>query len=359
MSKYLQLHSLTFYPPSNLNRGDDGRPKSCLVGNRERLRISSQCLKRTWRTSSVFQESLAANLGVRTKKGLHENFFEVLVKHGVSPKKAMEWSKEVSGAFAGLDKKKSDAEENPKAFTAQLVHYTPNEVKALQDLAERCANENRKPEKNEIEALRGQGRAVDVALFGRMLAEKPDGNVEAAVQVSHAFTINEIMSEEDYFTAVDDLNVQGKDAGAGHLDEFGFGSGVFYTYINIDTDLLLTNLDGNKELASTTIEALVKAVTTVSPSGKQNSFAAHGRAGYVYAESSDDAPRSLALAFMKPLTSCDLLEEGVKVLEATRDKLNRAYGQKADRDYCFNPMTEQGNLAELVSFAAEAATCNS
>lgn len=352
MSKYLQLHSLTFYPPSNLNRGDDGRPKTCTVGNRERLRISSQCLKRTWRTSPVFENALGEDLGTRTKKGLHSNFYEILIGQGVKATDAMAWTKEVCGAFAGLDKKKADAKEDPKAYTAQLVHYTPAEERALQELARTCADAKRKPTKEEVAALRGQGRAVDVALFGRMLAEQPSGNVEAAVQVSHAFTINEVMTEEDYFTAVDDLNTA-NDTGAGHLDEFGFGSGVFYTYINVDTELLLENLGGNKEQASTTLKALVEAITTISPSGKQNSFAAHGRAGYVYAELGDHAPRSLALAFMKPLVGSDLLTDGVKKLEDTRNKLNDAYDQKADRDYTFNPMAG-GKLAELAAFAAEA-----
>ena len=68
MNRFIQLHLLTSYPPSNLNRDDLGRPKTAIMGGVNRLRISSQSLKRAWRTSDVFKEKLSNNIGTRTKE---------------------------------------------------------------------------------------------------------------------------------------------------------------------------------------------------------------------------------------------------------------------------------------------------
>jgi len=65
MSRFIQLHLLTAYPPANLNRDDMGSPKTAKMGGYDRLRVSSQCLKRTWRTSEIFESAISK--GVRTK----------------------------------------------------------------------------------------------------------------------------------------------------------------------------------------------------------------------------------------------------------------------------------------------------
>ena len=107
--------------------------------------------------------------------------------------------------------------------------------------------------------LRKDRMAVDIAMFGRMLANKPEFNVEAACQVAHAFGVSETIVEDDFFTAVDDLRQASEDAGAGHLGETGFGSALFYTYICIDKDLLVENLGGDEALANQTIRAFTEA----------------------------------------------------------------------------------------------------
>ena len=76
MSRFLQLHLLTFFPPANLNRDDTGRPKTAIVGGATRLRLSSQALKRAWRTSEIFAASLAGHMGQRTQR-----LGEVVLKH--------------------------------------------------------------------------------------------------------------------------------------------------------------------------------------------------------------------------------------------------------------------------------------
>src|SRR3954469_792459 len=138
-------------------------------------------------------------------------------------------------------------------------------------------------------------------MFGRMLADDPEFNREAAVQVAHAITTHRAVVEDDYYTAVDDLKRPSEDAGAGFVGEAGFGAGLFYLYACIDRALLVRTLGGDEDLARAGIAALVEAAATVAPRGKQASFASRARASFVMAEGGDTAPRSLAAAFLRPV----------------------------------------------------------
>jgi CRISPR system Cascade subunit CasC len=170
--------------------------------------------------------------------------------------------------------------------------------------------------------------AVDIAMFGRMLANKPEFNVEAACQVAHAFGVSETIVEDDFFTAVDDRQASLEDAGAGHLGETGFGSALFYTYICIDKDLLVKNLNGNEELANKTLRAFTEAALKVSPTGKQNSFASRAYASWALAEKGTDQPRSLAAAFYNPINGTNQLDVAVKRITELRENMNKVYEQQ-------------------------------
>ena len=139
-----------------------------------------------------------------------------------------------------------------------------------------AAGEKIEPKPEDL--LRRADTAADIAMFGRMLADNPEFNREAAVQVAHAITTHKVTVEDDYYTAVDDLKTAEEDAGAGFIGELGFGSGVFYLYLCVDTELLLRNLGGDAALAGTACAALAEAAATVAPRGKQPSFAARSRA---------------------------------------------------------------------------------
>ena len=49
MSVFLEVHLLQSTPPSNMNRDQNGAPKTAYFGGMERLRVSSQCWKRAMR----------------------------------------------------------------------------------------------------------------------------------------------------------------------------------------------------------------------------------------------------------------------------------------------------------------------
>jgi CRISPR system Cascade subunit CasC len=344
MSRFLQLHLLNFFPPANLNRDDTGRPKTAVVGGTTRLRLSSQALKRAWRTSEAFATALDGHMGQRTQR-LGEVVLAFLRERGMAEGKALETAREIAGAFGKI----KDAKDDAPARIEQLAFISPEERAAALALAERAFA----GEKLDVKAaglLRRADTAADIALFGRMLAADPDYNREAAAQVAHAITTHRVTVEDDYYTAVDDLKTRAEDAGAGFLGEAAFGSGVFYLYLCIDRALLLKNLDGDAELARTTLGALAEAAATVAPRGKQNSFAAHGRAHYVLAEAGDRQPRTLAGAFARAVQGEDLIKHSIKALREFRKALDDAYGPAADRQVEME-VGDFGSLADIVAFA--------
>ncbi len=379
MTTFIQLHLLTSYPPANLNRDDMGRPKTCTVGGVERLRISSQSLKRAWRTSAVWENALAGHVGKRTKemgvnifKALTEGLSlpDVIAGNKIAPtleklkeKPAREAAKAMAAVFGKLDDGKGDkgadaepageqeaAESNAlkDLRLKQLAHFSPEEISALAELTEQVRQTKATPKDDALNLLRKNLSAADIALFGRMLADTPAHNVEAACQVAHAFSVQRVLVEDDFFTAVDDLNRN--DMGAGHMGVSEFGAGLFYLYVCVDQDLLVKTLGGNAALAQKALAALVEAMATVAPTGKQNSFASRAYASYIVAEIGSKQPRSLSVAFLDPVNGPDMLGQAVVQLDTVRTNMDKVYGPCAEGRATLNAASGEGSLQELIDF---------
>lgn len=366
MNRFIQLHLLTAYPPANLNRDDMGSPKTAKMGGYDRLRVSSQCLKRAWRTSDLFEQALEGHIGTRTKEmGL--KVYDRLTGKGIKHKDALEWAKSIASVFGKLKelstKKKAaltelTADERKKKELVeveieQLSFFDIEESKSIFALSDRVAERNEGPKAEELGLLRKKMTAVDIAMFGRMLASSPAFNVEAACQVAHAISVHPVVIEDDYFTAVDDLNNGMEDMGAAHIGETRFAAGLFYSYVCINRELLIQNLDGNKELANKAIRALTEAAVKVAPTGKQNSFASRAYASYVLAEKGDQQPRSLSVAYLKPINhreNDDFIRDSIDALIKQKDSFDRVYGNCADSRCELNVPKDQGSLTELLNF---------
>ncbi len=325
MSRFLQLHILTAYAASNLNRDDTGRPKTLNFGGVERLRVSSQSLKRAFRRSDLFGKLLPGVLGKRS-----QDFAKVLVRALMA--KGLDEAEAMTRAETVIEHDKLGKVKKGKAQTEQLVHLGPDELAAIEDMAERLAGNDALDEKSML-VLKDKPRAADIAMFGRMLADNSGFNVEAAVQVAHAFTTHRATVEDDYYTAVDDIkndNIE-EDRGAGFIGVQEFGSGLFYLYICINADLLADNLAGDTVLAADATEALITAACKISPTGKQNAFASRAHGLYALLEIGEETPRSLAAAFQHAVGSRpdenDHLAASIKRLTALRQGFARAYGE--------------------------------
>ncbi len=541
MSRFIQLHMLTAYPPANLNRDDQGRPKTAKMGGYDRLRVSSQCLKRTWRMSDIFEGDI--DKGVRTKEvaayaldklckfpaltkteqetiakniakvfgslkgdslqldtlafvsqtefanidkvidgfknglgsatvesnefGVH--LFKVLSSGICSSVEALikilkgdneiamlrsDWNKP-SGLNKIIKDKayKTSEDRSPFDYLGRMIEHcsewlddisggtpVPDDqlelffakehaahskaiVKALKlgvFLPSKAAKDVEYGElknKNHVKLCEGwEGQIetwvkavqsskdddltsknnilslslvvspgaipksailtnehtnADIALFGRMLADSVDHKVEAACQVAHALSVHAVVIEDDYFTAVEDLNQYRDDAGAAHIGETGFAAGLFYSYICINRELLIRNLinehskdadindakyEDERKLASKAIRALTDAAVKVAPSGKQNSFASRAYASYVLAEKGDQQPRSLSVAYLKPINqreNDDFIPDSIQALIKQKNSFDKVYGDCADLRYTLNVPDEEGTLAELLDFVGE------
>jgi CRISPR system Cascade subunit CasC len=344
MSRFIQLHFQTIYPLSNPNRDDQGRPKSAQFGGVPRLRISSQAVKRAARISDVMQDALKGHLGERTQR-LGEVVEGTLLDEGVAEKFAREIAKKIAEVFGKLD---AEAEKKDHGRIRQLAFVSPKERALALDLARKAAAGEDLPKDKELKKtlLQPADGAADIAMFGRMLADSPDSNREAAVQVSHALTTHLALVEDDFYTAVDDLKTSAEDAGAGFVGDAGFGSGLYYLYACIDTTLLLENLEGDRELAARSAEALAVA----TPSGKRNSFGHQTRAGFARVEAGNQQPHSLAGAFFKPVKDADLMAASVDALSSMAAAMDKSYGECADDHRIMDVAAGVGSLAEVKGF---------
>ncbi len=347
MTEFLQLHMLTAYGASNLNRDDSGRPKSVSFGGTQRLRISSQCLKRTWRTSDVFHAKLEGHLAWRTQR-LGKEVVDKLTAQGISDENATKIAQSVAQIFGKVKKSKDET----STFTEQLAFISPEErEKAFQWAEDALAEELVEPKPDDI--LLKADSAADIAMFGRMFADTPKFNREAAVQIAHAFTTHQAVAEDDYYTALDDLKSQNEleDAGAGFIGVQEFGAGVFYCYMCIDKNLLRQNLNDSATIANSSISALIEAATTVAPQGKQSSFASRARALYVLAEKGTEQPRSLAAAFLRPIHGQNQCADSIRELESFRNKLLDVYGDSSISSYTMNIEDKNSSLKDLIEFS--------
>lgn len=349
MTDFLQLHLLIAFGPSNLNRDDTGRPKSVVFGGAPRVRVSSQSLKRAWRTSDVFEQKLEGHLASRTQR-LGNDVLQHLLDAGATEDQALSIARAIAGNFGKIRPEKDDR----PTFIEQLAFISPEEREAAFARADQAlAGEPIETPEHE-RLLRKTDSAADIAMFGRMLADAPKFNREAAVQVAHAFTTHRANAEDDYYTAVDDLKSRDEpdDAGAGFIGVQEFGAGVYYIYICVDRDLLLKNVGDEQPVRDAAVAALIEAAATVAPKGKQASFASRARAFYILAERGSAQPRSLAAAFLKPIGGTSQAEASIKALETYRDRLDSAYGPCAAERRTMDVEKEAGGtLAEIIDFA--------
>lgn len=329
---FIELHILQNFAPSNLNRDDTGNPKDTEFGGVRRARISSQCIKRSIRFHKVFADTTKVEPALRTR-WMTRPLIDAFKKSG----KDDEQAKAVAEAFAVQYSKL----EEKKGHTSVLLYLSKGEIekaaKVLTDQWKEITKNLKDGKSPEIEALakdlfkelKDRTSAPDIALFGRMLAENPELNIDAACQVAHAISTHRVNMEMDFYTAMDDLT-RDDEAGAGMMGVTGFNSACFYRYARLDWDLLVKNLDGDKGLACKTVEGFLRAAALAIPTGKQNSFAAQNPPDFLLGVVRKDGQSwSLANAFevpVKPSRDGGLMTASIQKLDTYWGKLNKVYG---------------------------------
>lgn len=375
-ARFIQIHWLASYPATLLNRDDSGLAKRLPFGDAVRTRVSSQCMKRHWRTidDPWALRSIGAHMAVRSRE---------IPERRIAPR--------LAAANAGSDETRAAAVE----AMARLL-YTPGKAAApavsdrqalligdveidyivsrLTEVLKEHASPpdavkaidqwfKRKDKNNLSVMLDGRRGALEAgleaALFGRMVTSDPDANTDAAIHVAHAFTVHAEATESDYFTVVDDLKQETGESGAGGLFDTELTAGLFYGYVVVDVPALVRNLGGDAALANKVIEHLVHLIATVSPGAKKGSTAPYAFADLMLIEAGRRQPRTLANAFRTPAAA--RVGAAVSTLAAYMAKVDRAYGTgETRRHLAIEPVELPGSttldLDALAAWAGGVAT---
>lgn len=345
---FLQIHTLTSYPASLLNRDDAGLAKRIPFGNAIRLRVSSQCLKRHWR------EALVARMpdlpdGQRTRSFFTRTVLPKAIASGVSKELASGLIETLAKAAINGGVKEGGDLNQPVLFGLGEAEYF---VKLLKDanqaddpakaLTDRLKS---KEEKDNLRAMRKSALGMEgltAALFGRMVTSDLLARVDAPVHAAHAFTVHASSTEMDYFTVVDDLN-RDDETGAAHANQTELGAGLFYGYVAVDVPLLVSNLTGcdgkdwrqqDQKLTLRVLEQLIDVMLRQSPGAKLGSTAPYAYADFLMLEAGTVQPRSLANAFLNAVKLNDAGNDprhvAVQRLAEYFSRLNEMYGPGKD-----------------------------
>lgn len=360
MSTFIDIHILQDLPPSCVNRDDSGSPKSALYGGVRRLRVSSQSWKRA--TRRYFFDYLdASEVGIRTKRvveilsdRIRETDHELT---DVAPSLAEKVFK-----AAGIKVKVPQKQKETPAESEFLLFLSPSQIRRLAEIAIQVQREGIDLAKDKkivrkIREIFKEDHAVDIALFGRMVAGKPELNVDAACQVAHAISTHAAETEYDFFTAVDDVKSQteAEDVGAAMIGTVEFSSATMYRYATLNLDMLIENM-GSREAALHALEVFLQAFILSMPTGKQNTFANRTLPSSILINVRDDQPVSFVGAFEKPIRAGETTgfsEPSVEALAAYSKKFDENYGLKPQAAFVvtLNDSPALHNLGERTHFA--------
>jgi CRISPR system Cascade subunit CasC len=377
--KFLQIHFLTSYHATLLNRDDAGLAKRITFGGVPRLRVSSQSQKRHWREWMMQNVTLPA--GLRTRHFFDRVVKQRLVNEGMEEKLAHTLTLHVATALLKTSGDKAPVDDRlsmkqPVLFGAPEARYLVDLIQAAASRGSETAAKSYLDDvmKQTSTNLRAMAKAAGIedpvvgfegALFGRFVTSDILARVDAPVHVAHAFTTHEVDSEVDYFTVVDDL-AREEETGAAHANDMELGAGIFYGYVVVDVPLLMSNLTGcdrkdwkrqDPSEARELLSWLIRAISEVSPGAKLGSTAPYARAECVMMECGDSQPRSLANAFLKPIrprSVANPMAESITAMASYLSALDNMYGTPDDDQRVVATIHEWPRPAESPTTLAEA-----
>ena len=360
MSTYIDVHIVQNIPPSCVNCDDTGSPKSAMYGGVKRLRVSSQAWKHV--TRSFFDAHLdREDLGTRTKRVVGILAKEIGRQAEDLENDAQKLAEEVFNAakikLSEPRAKKSEEASKKAKESGYLLFLSNRQISQLAELAVESARSGEELDKKEVKKIFKSENSIDVALFGRMVADDADLNVDAACQVAHAISTHAAENEFDFFTAVDDDKSRAEereDAGAGMMGTIEFSSATMYRYATVNLDLLYENL-GDAEATLRALTSFIEAFVKTMPTGKQNTFANRTLPSMVVVQVRDDQPVSLVGAFERPVLKSDtegFVAKSVRKLVEHEKQLEEAFGVKPGHAFVVSLEDYEGteSLGERVAF---------
>lgn len=342
----IEIHALETTSASNLNRDDTGSPKTVEYGGVTRARVSSQAWKRP--TRKLFSQLLdPKDLGVRTKRVVEVLRDRILERvPDTDPDTAAKVAESVlhDGAGIKLDKpraKKGDDGEDALQQSKYLLFMGNRQYDRLANIAVEALGQDDpvkrikdKDVKKSIKQIVADDRSIDVALFGRMVADDTDLNVDATAQVAHAISVHAVDSESDFFTAVDDVKQDSEeegDSGAAMVGQIEFNAATYYRYANVDADRL-NDILGDPDATGKAVAAFIQAFLTSMPQGKVHTFAQGTLPDLVVVNVRNTQAVNLVGAFERPVEP-DYVQHATEALVRREQDFENAYGVQPVRTW--------------------------
>lgn len=303
----IEYHILQSFPVTCLNRDDVGAPKSAIVGGVPRARVSSQCWKRQVRLA---MQDFGIKLGIRTKKA-SEIFTKACLEAGASEEQATACGAKIAAQLTD----------------DTLLFVSRTEAAAFAHYAQEHAFDESKIKDKELaklakKALNPAHDALDIALFGRMVAKAADMKVEAATSFSHAISTHKVSNEVEFFTALDDLQ---EEPGSAHMGSLEFNSATYYRYISMDLGQLAQTM-GEDDLKKA-VEAFTKALFVAVPNARQTTQS--GASQWDFARVLVRKGQRLQVPFETPVKKAmegGFLQGSIDKLKAELDKKEKLAG---------------------------------
>lgn len=343
----IDIHILQTVPPSNLNRDDTGSPKTAIYGGVRRARVSSQAWKRATRVAFSTHLDIT-ELGVRTRRIVEMLAHEITTLNSDLAERASELA---AAAFTAVGIKTTAPKKDATAEAGYLVFLSQHQLLSLAKAAADAATSDdpaKALKEANVKALADQKHSIDISLFGRMVAEQTDLNVDAAAQVAHAISVHPVETEFDYFTAVDDF-LGDDEKGAAMIGTVEFNSATLYRYATIDADRLNDNL-GDPTATRRAVEAFVEAFVRSMPTGKQNTFANRTLPEAVVVLVRDTQPINLVGAFEQPIYESERtgrVKQACDALRSEAAEIERAYTEHPIASWITRVGEDTSSLEEL------------
>ncbi|MFB8281045.1 type I-E CRISPR-associated protein Cas7/Cse4/CasC [Nocardia colli] len=344
---YVDVHVLHSVPPSNPNRDDTGTPKHAQYGGARRARVSSQAWKRATRVAMANDGTQPESArSTRTKRIGALVAARLVEVSGIGAEDAVRITNALLATLHITPGRRTSE-------TAYLLYFGLSQVDRIVELvADRAAELAMLDDARltaavapmDVRARLGTGHPVDVALFGRMIAQVPQLNVDAAVQVAHALSTHRVQVEFDFYTAIDDEKSQAEGTGAEMMDAVEFHSALYYRFASVGMNQLIENLDGDASAGLRAVQQFLPAFVKSLPSGRQNSFA-HHTPPFLASVAVRECPVNLVSAFEQPVQSGDglALESAVR-LAAAYAEVRDVWGYPAIGVSSTYPVAHAGRL---------------
>jgi CRISPR system Cascade subunit CasC len=355
---FVDFHIIQTVPPSCVNRDDTGSPKSAIYGGVRRARVSSQSWKRVMR--KMFREHFeGVELGQRTKKIV--DFVAGKIRAFDSAKNEDE-SKELAEKIINLAGVSTKVDDKTKEKEAKALFFITD--KQAENLAKLILDGNfiakkDTEKKKEAQKALNKDQGVDIALFGRMVADASSLNVDASAQVAHSISTHRVDNEYDYFTALDDRALE-ENPGAGMIGTVEFNSSTLYRYATVAAHELFAQLAQEPAALAKTVKEFARAFIASMPEGRQNTFANRTLPDAVFVAVRKDQPINLVGAFedaAKAKGDGGFVKESIAKLKSYAAGVYEKFNCKAEKGYVIgenlSELGEEVNFTELLDKLAK------